>query len=82
MLPADFFPNMHGEDAAISDVLDTLRLALVLNEDSRWCIGLPSDAGFDSGYDESHGHILCERPPPDPADYVTGSQQDGAGATE
>ena len=71
--PEDFFPNLNIDDQdhkeIISQELERLRLALVLNDAGDWCLGLPSDAGADAGYELTRAHMLCERPPADPGEY-------------
>ena len=61
-----------GHAQFLEDTLRDLRLAMVLDDEGSWCLGLPSDVGEsaeDSGYTPQEGHILCERPQPDPAEY-------------
>ena len=70
-VPEDFFPGLNPNDpqhrALIESEMDSLRLALVRDEEGRWCLGMPEDSGSDYGFDE--GHLLCERVAPSPADY-------------
>ena len=58
-----------------------MRLALVLTDAGDWCLGLPDAASTDSGgpYELTRAHILCERPPGDPAAY---EPVDATGADE
>jgi len=68
--PEDFFPGLDPADperaAGLEEELASVRLALALTDDG-WCVGLPARAG--GSYTRVDGHLLCERPAPDPADY-------------
>ncbi|MEQ1564702.1 MAG: hypothetical protein ABMA64_03605 [Myxococcota bacterium] len=66
--PADFWPDLvpglPESDAALTEHLDEVRLALVF-DGSGWCRGVPSTIGLEP----REAHVLCERPSPNLAQF-------------
>ncbi len=79
----DQWPNFEEQ-------VPTLRVAVVRVDDT-WCLGLGSDALPDDGgdtdtpidltpdYEATAAHYLCERPRPDPGDFVGMAMGSAAG---
>jgi hypothetical protein len=88
--PYDLFPfavlnpDAPEQAAVIAEDLPFKRLALVWRAGATdWCLGIPTDALADAApagapYTVDDAHVVCERPYPDPAQYLSNPPAEGA----
>ncbi len=83
--PLDFFPNLNPDNPdhapAINQEMQRVRIAMILEDNGQWCLGVPSDAvmegdAMDGLYTHTLGHFVCKRTKPNVADYTESVQSE------